>query len=108
MGSRTKLQTKIAGILGGLGLLAMVGYGDYITGYELTMLAFYLLPILYVLRYVGPGFAFVMAVMSAFVWLFADIAAGERYSDFLIPIWNTSIACRFFSWWSFCFPPGTI
>ena len=96
MGSRTKLQTKIAGVLGGLGLLAMVGYGDYITGYELTMLAFYLLPILYVLRYVGPGFAFVMAVMSAFVWLFADIAAGERYSDFLIPIWNTGIRMSVF------------
>jgi signal transduction histidine kinase len=91
MGSRTKLQAKIAGVLGGLGLLAMVGYADYITGYELTMLAFYLLPILYVLRYVGLGSAFVMAVMSAFVWLFADIAAGERYSDFLTPIWNTGI-----------------
>ena len=91
MGSRTKLQTKIAGVLGGLGLLALVGYADYITGYELTLLAFYLLPILYVLRYVGPGFAFVMAVMSAFVWLFVNIASGQRYSDFLTPIWNTSI-----------------
>jgi signal transduction histidine kinase len=96
MGSRTKLQTKIAGVLGGLGLLAMVGYADYITGYGLTLLAFYLLPILYVLRYVGPGFAFLMAVMSAFVWLFADIAAGERYSDFLIPIWNTGIRMSVF------------
>jgi signal transduction histidine kinase len=96
MGSRTKLQTKIAGVLGGLGLLALVGYADYITGYELTMLVFYLLPILYVLRYVGPGFAFVMAVMSSFVWLFADIAAGERYSDFLIPIWNTGIRMSVF------------
>jgi Signal transduction histidine kinase len=91
MGSRTKLQTKIAGVLGGFGLLAMVGYADYITGYELTMLAFYLLPILYVLRYVGPGFAFVMALISAVVWLLVNIAAGERYSDLLIPIWNTSI-----------------
>jgi signal transduction histidine kinase len=96
MGSRTKLQTKIAGVLSGLGLLALVGYADYTTGYTLTLLAFYLLPILYVLRYVGPGFAFVMAVMSAFVWLFADIAAGERYSDFLIPIWNTGIRMSVF------------
>ena len=91
MGSRTKLQTKIAGVLGGIGLLLIVGYGDYITGYELTFFLFYLLPILYVQRYVGPGSAFATAMISAFVWLFANIAAGERYSDFLTPIWNTSI-----------------
>jgi signal transduction histidine kinase len=90
MGSRTKLQTKIAGVLGGFGLLAMVGYGDYITGYELTMLVFYLLPILYVRRYVGLGSAFVMALISALVWLFVNIAAGQHYSDLLTPIWNTS------------------
>src|ERR1017187_5673193 len=96
MGSRTKLQTKIAGVWGGFGLLALVGYADYITGYDLTIFAFYLLPILYVLRYVGPGSAFVMAVMSAFVWLFADIAAGGRYSDFLTPIWNTGIRMSVF------------
>jgi signal transduction histidine kinase len=90
MGSRTKLQTKIAGVLGGFGLLAMVGYGDYITGYELTMLVFYLLPILYIQRYVGLGSAFVMALISALVWLFVNVAAGQHYSDLLTPIWNTS------------------
>ena len=96
MGSRTKLQTKIAGVLGGIGLLALVGYADYITGYSLTISAFYLLPILFALRYVGPGFAFAMAMMSAVVWLFADMAAGERYSDFLTPIWNTGIRMSVF------------
>ena len=91
MGSRTKLQTKIAGVLGGFGLLAMVGYGDYITGYELTFFFFYLLPILYVQQYVGLGSAFVMALISAVVWVFINVAAGEHYSDLLTPIWNTSI-----------------
>jgi signal transduction histidine kinase len=87
---------KIVGILGGFGLLAVVGYADYITGYELTLVAFYLLPILFALRYAGTGFAFVMAVMSALVWLFADRAAGQRYSDFLTPIWNTGIRMSIF------------
>ena len=91
MGSRTKLQAKIAGVLGGLGLLAMVGYGDYITGYELTFFLFYLLPILYFQRYVGLGSAFVMALISSVVCLFVNIAAGQHYSDLLTPIWNTSI-----------------
>ena len=91
MGSRTKLQTKIAGALGGMALLAMVGYGDYVTGYELTFFLFYLLPILFVQRHVGQGFAFVMAMLSALVWLFVNMAAGEHYPDLLTPIWNTGI-----------------
>jgi signal transduction histidine kinase len=91
MGSPTKLQTKIAGVLGGFVLLAVVGFGDYITGYRITFLVFYLLPILFVLRRVGQGFAFAMALMSVVVWLAADFMAGQRYSDYLIPIWNTSI-----------------
>ena len=67
MGLRIKKQAKVVGVLGGFGLLAMVGFGDYITGYKLTFLVFYLIPILFVLRRVGLGFSFVMAVMSALV-----------------------------------------
>jgi signal transduction histidine kinase len=91
MDSRIRLQTKIGGILGGLVLLAMVGYADYISGFELTLLIFYLLPILFVLRYAGSGFAFGMAVMAAFAWRLADAAAGQHYPDYLTPIWNTGI-----------------
>jgi signal transduction histidine kinase len=96
MGSLTKTQMKIAGVLGAFGLLGLVGFADYVTGYELTLLVFYFLPILFALRYVGLGFAFVVAVMSALVCLFTDIAAGKRYSDFLIPVWNTSIRLSIF------------
>jgi signal transduction histidine kinase len=48
------------------------------------------------LRYVGPGLSFLMAVLSAFVWLSADIAAGERFGDIAIPIWNTGIRMSVF------------
>jgi signal transduction histidine kinase len=96
MSSSTKPRTKIAGVLVSFVLLAAVGYADYVTGYRLTFLVFYLLPILFGLRRVGQGFAFAMAVISAVVWLFANIAAGERYSDFLTPIWNTAIRLSVF------------
>jgi signal transduction histidine kinase len=96
MGLLTKTQSKIAGVGGGFGLLALVGYADYITGYELSLLAFYLVPILFSLRYVGLGFAFLMAVLSPFVSLFTDIASGQRYSDYLTPIWNTGIRMSVF------------
>lgn len=90
MGSRAKTQMKAASIFLGFVLLVMVGYVDYITGYELTFFLFYLLPILYVLRCLGSGAAFIMAGASSLVWLFVNIAAGELYPDLLTPIWNTS------------------
>ncbi len=96
MASRTRLQTKIAGVLGGLGLLALVGYVDYLTGYTLSVLVFYLLPILFGLRYVGTGFAFLLAVLSALTWLFADVASGHHYEGYLTPIWNTGIRLSIF------------
>lgn len=96
MVSRKKLQTKIAGVLGGFGLLAVVGFGDYITGYKITFIVFYLIPILFVLRRAGQGFAFAMAVLSVFVWLFTDYAAGEHYTEFLTPIWNGTIRLSVF------------
>jgi signal transduction histidine kinase len=91
MDSRSTTQSKTAGVLGGFALLAAVGYADYATGYQITLLVFYLLPILFVLKRVGSGFAFAMAVISVVVWMFADFAAGQRYSDYLTPIWNMSI-----------------
>ena len=89
-------KSKAIGIIGGLTLLAVVGFIDYVTGYRITVLAFYLVPILFVLRRAGQRFAFMMAVLSAVVWLFADIAAGERYSDYLTPAWNMSIRMSIF------------
>jgi signal transduction histidine kinase len=96
MGSHSKTQTKIAGILGGLVLLAVIGFGDYITGYKLTFMVFYLLPILFVLRHVGQSFAFVMAVMAVLSWLFTNMAAGERYTDLVTPVWNTAVGLSVF------------
>jgi len=91
-------QKKInpADVLVGLGLLAVVGYLDYATGYQLTLSVFYLLPILFVLRRMGRSWAFVMAVLAAAVWLLADMAAGERYADKLTPIWNMGIRFSMF------------
>jgi signal transduction histidine kinase len=96
MVSRNKSQTKIVGILGGFGLLALVGYVDYITGYALSMLVFYFLPILFGLRYAGTGFAFLLAVLAALTWILSDVAAGHHYEDYLTPIWNTGIRLSIF------------
>ena len=84
-------RSPAAGIWGGLVWLAVVGLADYVTGYELTFFIFYLLPILYVLKRAGQGWAFAMAVVSAVTWLSVNMAAGERYPDLLTPAWNLGI-----------------
>jgi hypothetical protein len=89
-------QTKTAGVVGGLVWLAVVGLADFVTGYQLTFFIFYLLPILYVLRRAGQGWAFAMAVASALVWLLVNVAAGERYPDWLTPAWNMGIRLAVF------------
>ena len=96
MAPRTPTQTKIAAGFSGAGLLAVVGLADYLTGYELTFFLFYLLPTLFVLRRLGQGWAFGMALVSAVVWLLANLAAGERYTDYLTPVWNMGIRLAVF------------
>ncbi|MEI7534463.1 MAG: sensor histidine kinase [Verrucomicrobiae bacterium] len=89
-------QTKTAGVVGGMIWLAVVGLADFVTGYQLTFFIFYLLPILYVLRRAGQGWAFAMALASALVWLLVNVAAGERYLDWLTPAWNMGIRLAVF------------
>jgi signal transduction histidine kinase len=96
MAAGTKTQSKTTAILIGFGLLALVGFGDYITGYKITFIIFYLIPILFVLRRVGRGAAYAMAVLSVVVWLFTDYAAGMHYSELLTPTWNATIRLSIF------------
>ena len=87
---------KTASFCFGLLLLAVVGLVDYATGYRVTVLIFYFLPILYVLHRVGTTAAFVMAVLANGVWLLADVAAGDRYTDIWTPIWNAGVRLAIF------------
>ena len=70
------LKTKIIGVLGGVLMLAAIGFVDFITGYRVSVLVFYLLPILYVLKRAGLGFAFAMAVLAALVWVSVYFSQG--------------------------------
>ena len=93
---RTQTQVKTAGVLGSLAMLAVVGYVDYVTGYAISLLVFYLLPLLMGLRYVGTGFAFLLAVLAALTSLLADVGAGIGYNDYWTPLWNTGIRMSIF------------
>jgi signal transduction histidine kinase len=71
-----------------LALTAIVGYADYITGYERSLLLFYLVPISIAAWFDGFIFSLVMAVVCILVWVLADLAAGVPAVEF----WNIGTA----------------
>ncbi|MBV9658070.1 MAG: sensor histidine kinase [Verrucomicrobia bacterium] len=77
-------------------LLGLVGLADYLSGYNLSILIFYLLPISLALWFVGHRFALCICFLSIAVWLAGDLAAGAVYPSKFILGWNAAIALAFF------------
>jgi signal transduction histidine kinase len=79
-----------------LGIVAIVGVVDYLSGYELNFFAFYLIPVTLAVWFVGRGFGIFVSALCAVVSITGDLIAGARYSSSLVPVWNTAIALTFF------------
>jgi signal transduction histidine kinase len=75
-----------------VGLVAVIGIVDYLTGYAISLAAFYLIPVALAAWFVGTASGIVISIVSVITWLATDIAAGARYSSLLVPIWNGAIA----------------
>jgi signal transduction histidine kinase len=83
-------------ILAGLAVLVVIGIIDYLTGFEVLFSVFYLLEVAVAAWFVGKGFGLLMSVLSVLVWIGGDLAAGARYSNPLIPVWNALILMVFY------------
>lgn len=69
-------------------LTAAIGALDWSTGYEVSVLALYLLPPALAGWHAGRRWAIALAVLGAAAWLAADLLAGHPYSHLAIPYWN--------------------
>ena len=67
---------KGALIAGCLFLVAIIGYIDYVTGYERPLLLFYLLPISLAAWFGNLLLGLVVAVIGIVAWMWSDLAAG--------------------------------
>ena len=78
--------------------LLIMGLGtlDFLTGYELSFSLFYLLPIALVAWFAGKRFGIAASIISACVWLAADVLSGNQYSHPVIYFWNSAIRFGFF------------
>ena len=59
-----------------LGLTGLVGYADYLTGYERSLLLFYLVPISMAAWFDGFIFSLAIAVVCILMWVLSDLASG--------------------------------
>jgi len=80
-----------------MGALFIVGVIDSLTGFELSVSFFYLIPITMIAWVFGRNTGLAFSVLSAIVWLASDLLSGHEYSNSAIGVWNTMIRFGFYS-----------
>ncbi len=83
-------------LITGIALIAAIGVLDYLTGYDYSFSVFYVLPIALITWIISRRFGLAASLISAAVWLIADMASRPPYTQSLIPVWNTLIRLSFF------------
>ncbi|MBI5846637.1 MAG: DUF4118 domain-containing protein [Nitrospirae bacterium] len=78
-------------------LLLCTGLADYLTGYEIGISLFYLIPISLAAWFGGRTLGLLFSLMSALITAAVDFMAGEEYSNIVIEGWNLLMRFGFFS-----------
>jgi diguanylate cyclase (GGDEF)-like protein len=83
-------------LIGGIGLVGILCIIDTISGYEVSFSLFYIIPISLVSWKTNRSLGVTISLLSAAAWLFADVIAGNSYSNKIIFLWNSCIRLGFF------------
>ncbi|MEB3355464.1 MAG: GGDEF domain-containing protein [Synechococcales bacterium] len=89
-------QNQLFKSLLGFITVGMIGTVDFLTGHELSFSVFYVIPISLITWFVSYRLGIIASIVSAWVWLWADLSSGSIYSHSLIPVWNSLIRFIFF------------
>ena len=81
----------------GLILTFFVGYIDYLTGYEIGLSVFYLMPIGFIVWFDGKRSGFIISVISVFIITAADFYAGHSFQNYFVELWNSFVHLSFFA-----------
>ena len=71
--------------------LAVLGWIDCATGYELGLFAFYTAPVAVVAWNLGQRPGIIVAFIASVIWYVADRYSGDRYSAPFYGYWNTGM-----------------
>jgi diguanylate cyclase (GGDEF)-like protein len=83
-----KYQIFLTAIL----LVAFIGVIDYVTGPDLSVFIFYLIPVFMGTWFIGKRTGILLALLSAATWSLAD----RIYTHALLPYWNLAMEVIFF------------
>jgi diguanylate cyclase (GGDEF)-like protein len=72
-------------------IVPVIGYLDYLTGYEYSIAVLYLIPIALAGWFISRLSALILSVLSAAAWYGANSLAGQGYSQLQIGYWNAAI-----------------
>jgi hypothetical protein len=62
-------------------IAVFIGYIDYITGQEILLTTFYLIPVAIAVWYSGMYYGLVISFVCCFLWQFIEIKSGTIYSS---------------------------
>ena len=94
--TRLEKRSQIFWVIVILAFVVLIGVLDVLTGYELYLSLFYLLPISVASWFVGRRSGVVTSIVCAFIWFTSDVISGHTYSHPAIIYWNTAIRFGFF------------
>jgi signal transduction histidine kinase len=92
LAARSPLLVIVIGVL----TVILVGLIDLVTGAQISLSIFYLVPIAFTTWFAGRMPGLLTAVLSAGVWLVADLSNAPIYSHAAIPFWNSAVRLGFF------------
>jgi hypothetical protein len=81
-------RKKSAIILANLTVLLLIGWIDYITGYEFGFFIFYFIPVSITAWFVDRRSGLFMASASAVIWYYSDLYTDHPYSNSYFIYWE--------------------
>ena len=79
------------------GIVFVLGFIDYLTGFELSFSFFYLIPVTMIAWAVGRNQGLTFSVLGASMWLTSNLLSGQSFTNIFIGVWNTLIRFGFYS-----------
>jgi diguanylate cyclase (GGDEF)-like protein len=76
-------------------LVVLVGLADRLTGPDVSLLVFFLIPIFLAVWFVGKRAGLLISMISAVVWLLNAIPDTHPYANVTIPYWNVFLRLVF-------------
>ncbi len=88
-------HSHIAALFCLIGIL-VIGDFDYLTGYKISLLVLYIVPVGFAAIFVGPAFGVFVAIISVAISIATDFWAGMPRAEITTMLWNAGIVLGVF------------